>query len=65
MFIAPSSVTSAANFGAVCAAIGQRARCCVIPIVSSSPTPSKSSVTFTNKMLLQLGQAVLCTGPSN
>ncbi|KAK3940239.1 Cerato-ulmin hydrophobin family [Diplogelasinospora grovesii] len=29
----PSVPTSAANFAAVCAAIGQRARCCVLPIL--------------------------------
>lgn len=27
--------TDAANFSAICAAIGQRARCCVLPIVSA------------------------------
>jgi hypothetical protein len=32
--IAPQTPTSIANFGAICAAVGQRARCCVLPIVS-------------------------------
>ncbi|KAI1130055.1 Cerato-ulmin hydrophobin family [Nemania abortiva] len=29
----PSVPTDAANFSAVCSAIGQRARCCVLPIL--------------------------------
>jgi len=29
----PASVTSADNFSATCSAIGQRARCCVLPIL--------------------------------
>ncbi|KAH7304804.1 Cerato-ulmin hydrophobin family [Stachybotrys elegans] len=29
----PETVTSADNFSEVCAAIGQRARCCVLPIL--------------------------------
>ncbi|KAL0935927.1 hydrophobin precursor [Colletotrichum truncatum] len=32
----PEVPTSADNFSAVCSAIGQRARCCVLPIVSSN-----------------------------
>lgn len=40
----PSSTpTDAANFSAVCAAIGQRARCCVLPIVSASSTSISTS----------------------
>ncbi|KAK3341058.1 hypothetical protein B0H65DRAFT_430876 [Neurospora tetraspora] len=31
------TVTSAANFQSTCAAIGQRARCCVLPVVSTYP----------------------------
>jgi hypothetical protein len=33
----PTVPTDAANYTAICADIGQRARCCVLPIVSSSP----------------------------
>jgi len=29
----PEAVTSADNFSAVCSAIGQRARCCVLPVL--------------------------------
>ncbi|TDZ20827.1 Cryparin [Colletotrichum sidae] len=29
----PATVTSADNFSEVCSAIGQRARCCVLPIL--------------------------------
>ncbi|PSR80018.1 cerato-ulmin [Coniella lustricola] len=29
----PTVPTSASNFSAVCAAIGQRARCCVLPLL--------------------------------
>jgi hydrophobin len=34
---APSPPTSGENFSALCAAMGQRARCCVLPIVSLCP----------------------------
>lgn len=34
--LAPNPFTDAASFTAVCAAIGQRARCCAIPVVSCS-----------------------------
>lgn len=34
---ATETVTSAANFQSTCAAIGQRARCCVLPVVSTYP----------------------------
>ncbi|GKT58108.1 fungal hydrophobin [Colletotrichum tofieldiae] len=36
----PSVPTSADNFSKVCAAVGQRARCCVLPIGILCQTPS-------------------------
>lgn len=34
--IAPETPTDPDNFGEICAAIGQRARCCLLPIVSAA-----------------------------
>lgn len=38
----PTTPTDAASFSATCASIGQRARCCVLPIVSPDHTREKA-----------------------
>lgn len=60
--------TSADNFSAICAELGQRARCCVLPIVSPRPprlmgqkSPSVSSLANHQR---QLEQGILCETPT-
>lgn len=56
-FIAPTTPTSAADFQAICAAIGQEARCCAIPVVCSIC----KTYSWTN--IFQLDQALVCSTP--
>ena len=45
--LAPSTPTSVAKFQSICAAEGQQARCCVIPVVS---LPSSESLAAANHL---------------
>ena len=62
--VAPKVPSSDADFGAICASIGQRARCCTLGTVSTifcSITATLCGLQLID--LMQLGQGLVCQAP--
>lgn len=62
IFPATSSAQNASDFTGICSAIGQRARCCVLPIVSLLISWHCFSRPYAD-MNSKLEQGVLCQAP--
>ncbi|KEF60327.1 uncharacterized protein A1O9_01887 [Exophiala aquamarina CBS 119918] len=60
----PETPTDVDNFGEICAAIGQRARCCLLPIVSGTLQAGIVDQRKANNTNQQLEQGLICSAPA-